>query len=245
MKMNSLKNLVTENKKSTAESKLSEKKLTEENLDPVYNTIMGIISGFNSTGMISKSRGYCLGVSDLMQKTLFYHGVKSKLVECKLSVMFKNVPEMIIIGHNDSGIELTSGVDEMSTHVVVITETEIPYLIDLSIGNIDKEIPYIVKPLNNPNNVIPCISEFEFDNSTWTYHEKQNKLLPKLHETSILNRIKTDNQIKKDIVTFKIFLIILSTITGLNFLRGIYDFSQKYINKTNGFGPIPDERVIK
>lgn len=234
--MTSLKNLVSQTKKSNDVSKPSEKKVVEK-IDPVYSIIMGIIVGFDNTGVVSKSRGYCLGVSDLMQKTLLQQGIKSKLVECKLSVIFNNVPEMIVIGHNDSGFEENCGLDEMSTHVVVITETEVPYLIDLSIGHIDKAIPYIVRPLNAPDNQVPCISEFEFPTSTWTYHEKQNKLLPKLHEASILNRIKTDNQIKKDISTFRLFLIALSVITSLNFVRGSYDFYQKYINKTNGFGP--------
>lgn len=241
MKMTSLHNLVKSQNKNDKEAnkEIINSPKNKNIIDPVYATIMGIIAGLEQTQVISKSRGYCLGISDLMYKTLTQEGIPARIVECKLSILFTENPEMVLIGHNDSGFELNrQSDDEMSTHVVLITETETPYLIDLSIGHIDPKIPYIVEKLNTVDDTeIPCISKFEFPTSIWTYHEKENKLLPRLHQKSILNRIKTDNEFTKTIKTFRLILVGLSAITVLNFIRGAYDFHQKYINKTNGFGP--------
>ncbi|MEY2912304.1 MAG: hypothetical protein RLZZ184_1613, partial [Cyanobacteriota bacterium] len=61
--------------------------------------------------------------------------------------------------------------------------------------------------------------------------------LPKLHQRSILDRIKLDNQIQEQIAVIQKLVLLALTISSLNLIRGGYDFYQTYVNPNNDWGP--------
>jgi len=203
-----------------------------------FKTIEGIIYNLKNSGMLDAGSGYCVSMSDIVHKLLHKQGIKSQIVECSLMVTLKDPPGLFLMGYpgfNQNNYEK----DKMlSTHVVCITETEIPILIDLSVGNIDKNIPYICAPIIK-NYSHTNLSEYDFETSTWTYTKKSETEieLPKLHQRSILDRIKLDNQIQRQIGVIQKLIILALSVSSLNFIRGSYDFYQTYINKTNDWGP--------
>jgi hypothetical protein len=201
-----------------------------------YKKVKKLVKIFEDSGMVYRSYGHCMGVSDLSQKLLSEFGVESELVECTLSVIFRDpFSEPRFLGHDTKNVIPDHLVE---THIVCITKTEIPILIDLSIGFIDKKVNYLVFPIvddliTNADNILTL----DMGHSIWTYNRKVHTSFPEFHEKSILKRIETDTKITKKINLINRFLICIGIITSLNFLRGTYDFYQKYINKTNDFGP--------
>lgn len=201
-----------------------------------YKKIITIALNLWETGAIKRAPGYCLSISDMMLKLLHYEGIKSKLVECSLTVISKDPPSLNMIGHD--GMTKKSS-EEMDSHVVLVTETDIPMIIDLSVSNLleNTNKPFIVERLSPSE--ISDLSEFEFEKSKWMYQIKTSNRLPSLHQDSILNRINLDKKIESKINFINKVLIFVCIITSLNFIRGIYDFNQKYIIEDNGFGPTP------
>lgn len=203
-----------------------------------FKIIKNLVDGLNSSGMIESGSGYCLSMSDIVLKLLYKEGIKSKLVECSLMVILKNPPGMFLMGYPGFNQNNYTAEKMMQTHIVCITETEIPILIDLSISHIDKNISYICAPIlkdfEHTN-----LAEYDFETSTWTYTERKDTdiELPKLHQKSIIERIKTDAQIQKQISLIQKLIIVALSVSTLNFIRGGYDFYQTYINSYNDWGP--------
>ncbi|WJZ48036.1 hypothetical protein [Synechococcus phage DSL-LC03] len=199
-----------------------------------YRKIKHLIETVEITGTLYRSSGHCIGISDMIKKLLEDYGIKSKLIECNLSII---QPDSIsLIGYQD-GIDLNPK-SEVATHVVCVTETPVPLLIDLSISDISKTINYIVHPLHekfieHDKNIVTI----KFDNNTWSYNQRQQNILIDLHEKSIIDRINKDIQVDLKLDKLTKIIICTTVLVSLNLLRGTYDFYQKYINKTNGFGP--------
>lgn len=201
-----------------------------------FKKIKSTINLIESTGTLYRSCGFCIGASDLLFNMLKIKGIKSKLVECNLTVLFKENSEITFVGQENSN-DFDPSLD-FPTHVVCITETEVPFLIDLSISHIDKSIKYIFHPLAPEfTKFDKNILSLEFDTSIWTYNERNYNTFIELHENSILNRISTDVRVNKEIKLLRSLVILISVVSSLNFIRGAYDHYQKYINTTNGFGP--------
>lgn len=206
--------------------------------DNYFKTIKMVVDNLYNSGMIESGSGYCLSMSDIVLKLLHKEGIKSKIIECNLMVTLKNPPGLYLMGYPGFTPNNYDSEKMMQTHIVCVTETEVPILIDLSVSHIDKNIPYICAPILKSYEHTN-LSEYDFETSTWTYTEREdtNIELPKLHQRSILDRIKTDQKVSKEINFIKILLVILFIVSSSNFIRGSYDFYQKYVNKTNGFGP--------
>jgi hypothetical protein len=203
-----------------------------------FKVIKGLVEGLHKSGMLESGSGYCLSMSDIVLKLLHKEGIKSRLIECNLMVTLKNPPGMYLMGYPGFNGNNYNSEKMMQSHIVCITETQIPILIDLSISHIDKKIDYICAPILNSFDHTN-LAEYDFETSTWTYTEKKDTdiELPKLHQKSILDRIKTDQKVNKEINFIKTLLIILFCVSSTNFIRGSYDFYQTYINKHNDWGP--------
>jgi len=203
-----------------------------------FKTIKGLVDGLNASGMVEAGSGYCLSMSDIVLKLLHKEGIKSRLVECSLMVTLKSPPGMYLMGYPGFGASNYDSEKMMQTHIICITETEIPILIDLSISHIDKNIQYICAPILKSYEHTN-LAEYDFETSTWTYTQKESTdiELPKLHQKSILDRIKTDHHIQKQISLVQKLIIVALSISSLNFIRGSYDFYQTYINYNNDWGP--------
>jgi len=207
--------------------------------DPDYLKIIKIVESLWDSGIIARGAGFCLSMSDMIRKMLYIEGVDCELVECDLTVLNNNRPSMSLIGH-DNAIESTY--ETINSHIVCVTKTKNPILIDLSVFHYKDltDRPFIVEKITNTSDA--TLSRFEISGVIWDYNKKQTQTLPNLHQRSILDRIKTDNKIFQNIKSIRIYLIILATISSLNFVRGIFDFTQKYIIKDNNFGPT---KVVK
>lgn len=203
-----------------------------------YAKIRNLIETIEVTGTLYRSSGHCIGVSDMMKKLLEGVGIQSKLVECNLAVIVNDEKNSYVnfIGYKDG--ENVNPELESPTHVVCITETKIPFLIDLSIYGMDKKVNFIFYPLlkefsDHEKNILTIKTE----TTTFVYNERKNNTLIDLHEKSIIDRINTDLKIENKINNINKVVVGLCIFVVLNFARGSFDFYQKYINKTNGFGP--------
>jgi len=210
-----------------------------------FKIIKGVVDGLHKSGMTEAGSGYCLSMSDIVLKLLHKEGIKARLIECNLMVTLKNPPGLFLMGYPGFNQNNYTADKMLQTHIVCITETEIPILIDASVSHIDKSIPYICAPILK-NYEHANISEYDFETSTWTYTEKEDTdiELPKLHQKSILDRIKKDTDIQRQINFIRNFIFVLFAISGLNLIRGTYDFYQTFINPHSGWGPNKSE-IIK
>lgn len=201
-----------------------------------YKKVNQVVDNLYASGLISNGSGYCLSMSDIVYKLLYKEGIKSKLVECSLMITLKNPPGLFLMGYTGFHEIDYDPENKMENHIVCITETEVPILIDTSISNIDRKIKYICEPIESKcESANMC--EFDFETSSWLYQQKPESELPDLHQKSIVDRINQDNQFKKQISFIQKFLIVLLGVSSLNLIRGSYDFYQTYFNRYNNWGP--------
>lgn len=201
-----------------------------------YKKVKQVVDNLYASGLISSGSGYCLSMSDIVYKLLYKEGIKSKLIECSLMVTLKNPPGLFLMGYSGFHEIDYDPENKMENHIVCITETEVPILIDTSISNIDRKIKYICEPIENKSESAN-ICEFDFETSSWLYQQKPESELPNLHQKSIIDRINQDNQFKRQISFIQKFLIVLLGVSSLNLIRGSYDFYQTYLNRHNDWGP--------
>ena len=203
----------------------------ELKLDPVYHQIMEIMDLLSKTGALERSYGYCLSMCDMIQTLLLQKGIKSRMVEAKLTVTSVDPPFM-----QQLGAEGVNHDDVMDTHIILITETATPILIDASIGKITRGFqPYIVERVNGRD--LDVLGDYQIDHVRWFYLSKGTNRVPKLHQTSILDRVATDLKVKRDISLLKVLIILAIVISSLNAIRGTYDFYQVYMVEKNNWGP--------
>jgi hypothetical protein len=203
-----------------------------------FKTVKSVVDGLKTSGMLEAGSGYCLSMSDIVLKLLHKQGIKSQLVECNLMVTLKNPPGLFLIGYPGFNQNNYTSEKMLQTHIVCVTETEIPILIDLSVSHVDKNIPYICAPILKTYDHAN-ISEYDFETSTWTYTQKLDTdiELPKLHQKSIIDRINKDNDVQKQINFVRNFMFLLFAVSVLNLIRGSIDFYQTFVNPHSGWGP--------
>jgi hypothetical protein len=201
---------------------------TAQNED-YYLKVKEIIEDLIHSGMLRFGSGYCLSMSDVVLKLLHKEGIRAEMIECNLMVMMKEPPGLVLVGYRGFMENTLNSGQKIDNHVVCITKTKIPILIDLSVSHIDPKVQYICEPIldEHPHT---DLAEFDFPSSTWTYQSRNDSELPKLHQKSILNRIKTDIRIDKEITFIKYFLFILFAVSSLNFTRGVYEFYYTFVN---------------
>jgi hypothetical protein len=211
------------------------KYINEVENKPYYKSIKRVVQIFEDSGLIFRSQGHCIGTSDLVRRLLLDSDIESSIVECSLSVLDRDpINKINFVGYDTNKSKNHS--HEVETHVICITKTEIPILIDLTVQT--TKTKYIVFPLfdelvTNRENILTL----DFGHSLWIYNKREMTSLPGLHEKSIIERIQTDYKVQSQINILKKIVIFIAVMSSLNFLRGSYDHYQKYINKTNGFGP--------
>jgi hypothetical protein len=205
----------------------------EYDKDPDYQKIMDIVEGLWLGRVIERGAGYCLSMSDLIHTVLREQaGIDSQVVECKLTVLTNNPPSLKLIGHE--GLKTGNNIDALDTHVVCITNTTTPYLIDLSVSNILSTVSYVVEPLTSTTNTMLDLST---GGSKWIYQQRENHKLPEIYQSNMLNRYRTDRKIFNSIRWLKILIVVVITISTVNAVRGAYDFYQVYIDDQNYWGP--------
>lgn len=199
--------------------------------DETYLKIIDLMGKLWADGVIQRGHGYCLSMSDMMKTLLEDQGIPCKIVECSLIIMRKDPPGIMIIGQDRQSNDPSK---ELDTHVVCVTETDQPILIDCSIGHVWPSVPYVIERVNGQGNEI---AHYNFEGVTWVYKSKLNPRLPNIMQQNIIERLLTERKVKKDISLLKLLIIFALTISSFNAVRGAYDFYQVYIDETNYWGP--------
>lgn len=167
-----------------------------------------------SEDVVYRLHGNCIGASDIVQNLLSFYGIESRVVECQLFAIKENkdMKEFCFVGFNSIGLNPAN----VDTHVVVITETEEPLLIDASIGHLLSEKEKIlVKKLQPQLNDV--FGKYIIDDISFTYSIKKNIKLPALHQKTLLDRINEDRVIKEKVNFITKAVIILASISVINF----------------------------
>jgi hypothetical protein len=191
-----------------------------------YQTVTRLISRLIESGVVFMGQGYCISMSDILYTLLMQHDIKCRMVECQLAITHKKDDAIWLIGFdNQKSGELKNEVD---THVVIVTDTEIPMLIDLSISHkLPEDMNAIIDAVELKDNRV--IATINHPGVSLIYQERERFKLPLLHQTSIVDRIKTDKKIFKDI-KFLMFLVVFSvSVSSINLIRGTYDFYKVHV----------------
>jgi len=154
--------------------------------------------------------GNCIAACDIITILLHQHGIDSVIVECQVVVKFFNgkTENYNFIGYD--GIASPNNVD---THVVVITKTERPILIDIGLSHLlPFDHPFIVEEVKQHDELM---GEFIIGNHTVTYQYKKNIKLPTLHQKTILDKIKYELGIKRKI-NFLMYFVIFVLLLGIS-----------------------------
>lgn len=185
--------------------------------DQEYRMIRGVIQRMRDQGLLESAGGNCIGISEILQHLLGEIGINSRLIECKLLSTEKNrdntIRDFQFVGYNgDHRLREQGWID---THVVVITETQIPQLIDLSIPHILKTRQWLHDSVNSLDPEI--VSQYTLGDQHLVYSVKKNIRLLGMHQTSLIDRIDSERRIKNQIVNQRHWLWALMAFGLLNF----------------------------
>jgi hypothetical protein len=167
------------------------------------------------TGVDKNFAGNCISTAEMLQSVLADQGIETVIVEVQLMVLRNtgNEQEFLFIGYDNQ-----SFAGQIDTHVVLITKTTQPILVDASLAHVlPQEHPWIVEYL--PGNAkIETLGEFAVANLKLTYLRKKIPRLANLHEKTILQRTLDELSLRRDLRLIRIVVFIAIGIGGINFL---------------------------
>lgn len=190
--------------------------------------IDAVINQLAAEGLLANFQNNCVLASDIIQHMLAAQGVQSQLVEVNLVVSRPDahgVRATALVGYNMQ----TTG-DNVATHVVVVTQSEQPMLIDASIGHL----------LRNPNQVVVAPANNTTDPSVLcqtragtidlTYRIKQNIRLPSIHQKDLVTRLQSEHRLRTKVAWLSRVVIILLCIAVVNFVMNAGQIAALYGN---------------
>lgn len=194
-----------------------------------------ILQRMCQNGIIHAGNGWCVSMSDIIQQQLEAVGITSHMLEVDLRIQYQDESNPVLVGHDNPD----KHIDEYDTHVVVIADCEHPFLIDASIS---KFLPYGKLAVFEP---IPEIGtnyffDFKSDEIALTYRTKALQKVPMTHNSSIINRIKTDEKVRTDINKLGYYMMLAILLTVVNTGLAFYNYYEVYIEK-NTWGPQSQE----
>lgn len=203
-----------------------------------YEKVSQVIFRLMESGVTFAAKGYCISMSDIVYTMLNQIGIKCRIVECGLTINNKQDNKLYVVGYDN-----LKDVEECEdTHVVVVTETEIPMIIDVSIAHLlPNNLQGVIDILQNDE----ILSNINTNIVDLTYKEKKNFKIPLLHQTSIVDRIKTDMIIFDNLKFLKTLVVVALVISSLNALRGLYEYYEVYVNDGNDWGPIAVKHIYE
>lgn len=180
---------------------------------PYYQKIKEIIDQLRHQEILFRLSGNCIAASDMIQNLLAQHGISSRLVEVQLTATrFYNEQqsEFIFVGFDN--LKFPGQID---THLVVITETDIPVLIDCSIGHILKGCDYdhILHDLNSNEH---HLADYRVNDVQLTYQIKKNIRWPAVHQQNLLGRLSEEKRIKDNLQLLKLWTIVGISMSVFN-----------------------------
>lgn len=189
-----------------------------------YKKVRGICERLLESGLGAMGEGYCISVSDIIFNMLQQNGIKCHLVEVTLSAVDAK-GSTYMVGFQTGGLDGKPDVTKVSTHVVVVTDTEIPMIIDMSIAHrLPDNYQCIIDKAFNQGDKVIC--NIEFQKWHYIYQEKKDGVnLPQLHQMSILDRIATDKKVFNEMKSLKLLNMIgigLSAFAVINVIAKVW-----------------------
>jgi hypothetical protein len=163
--------------------------------------------------VIARFPGNCVSAADIVQHMLDFYGIKSKLLECQV-MLIKSAGEQKdfrFVGFNNVGLDPNT----IDTHVVVVTETVPPLMIDASLGHyLPEKETIMIRELNGKD--ADTLGEYVIDDISLTYRPKKQVKIPGLHQKNIIDRLEEDAKNRESIKKLYWFVSALVAMTVLN-----------------------------
>jgi len=180
--------------------------------NPTFKKIKGSLETlFKSTGH-QFFFGNCVSSCDIIQQVLSQEGIKSKILECQLSIIKtdnENQKQFFFIGYDGNS---TPG--QIDTHTILLVEDDEPILIDISIGQIFLPDNRVVVEKISSKIDSSIIAEYIIGNLVLSYKHKHNLKLPSIHQKNLVQRIIFEQDNERSIKFLK-KLIIAAVAFGL------------------------------
>jgi hypothetical protein len=99
---------------------------------------------------------------------LTQQGIENQIIECQVSICWteNGIPNFQFVGFDNQAFP-----GQVDTHTIIITKTEVPLLIDLSISHhLPSNHPFVIEKLNS--NVEKTLAEFKFENYVLTHQKR-------------------------------------------------------------------------
>lgn len=167
--------------------------------------------------VVQRFPGNCISASDIVQHILEFYGVKSKLIECQVMVIKgtdASNKDFRFVGFNNVGL----GPNMIDTHMVVVTETMPPIMIDASLGHYLGESNMIFMRELAAQTTPGLMGEFVVDDISLTYQAKKEIKMPMLHQKNIVDRIEEDMKTRSKIKSLFTFFFILLAMNVINMI---------------------------
>jgi len=204
-----------------------------------YKNVIGIVNKLIEGGVTFAARGYCISMSDVVYTLLRQNKIPCKIVECHLAISSKTSNKIHTVGFDG----LKDDPNKADTHVVVVTETETPLIIDLSIAHmLPNNLQGVVDGLVDDKHG-GIFADIDSPVVALTYQKKKEFSIPMLHQRSIVDRIQTDVNIFKNLTFLKYAVLIALLVSTISASRGFYDYYETYIHDNN-WGPSGMEKLM-
>lgn len=178
-----------------------------------YKTIKSVVDGFVRSPLFKTFSGNCIAASDMVQAALALKGIQARIMEVQLSMLRnkENANDYMFIGFDN--IASTGHID---THMIVVTDTEVPLLIDLSLAKyLPAELPFILRPIYPDGEII---ADFDHLNIRMQYSYKKNIRYPQLHQKYLVQRMQDEKEIRNVITLIKYIAAGALSLAGINFV---------------------------
>lgn len=175
-----------------------------------YEKVRNVILEIKDQNLLTHGAGFCWGMCDLVYQRLNEQGIKSRIIECELTLVGTAPASFVTVG----GAGTPHLPDQVSTHVVVVTEHPTqPLLIDCSIAHILPDPFLWVCAFTKSKSEM--LSQVVRDNWTLTYRPKVGSKYPALHQNNIVERIKLDEELKQGIRRNKLLTVALMALGAM------------------------------
>ena len=197
--------------------------------EKTLDTIIHVVKELSENQILQKLPGNCILAADLVQNMLYSHKINSRVVEV----------QVVFTRSGDGGKKLThllgydnkfvASPNQHDTHVVVITETDPPYLVDASIGHIvDNLETVIVHEMSKSTDDI--IAETVVNGCNIVYRLKKNIKLPFFHQRDMVEKLKQYVKIQKNLDFLKMIAISAVAMGVINFFFNLSLLILKLLN---------------
>lgn len=189
-----------------------------------YQRVSATLLRLIHSGVTMMGQGWCISMSDTVYTLLKQQGINSKMIECQVTVSDLDSRGSELV--KTIGTDCAYSDDWVSSHVVVITETTPPMIIDASIGHILPNAAVLIDQCLGPRSD-RIFGDFQQGDFHITYQEKLNPKVPLVHQTSMIDRIVTDQRIFSEISLLKrlnYIGIVLSIFAVINVLGRFFNF---------------------